>query len=694
MAHYFLELLMEEIPARMQAKAAEQLQTLFETKLSSFDIGFESVETFVTPRRLGISVNGLPSHQKDRIEEKKGPRVGSDERALQGFLESTGATLASCEQREIPGKGMFYFFQQKIQAKSIESILTQTVSEILQEFQWPKSMHWGSYAMTWVRPLRSIISLLDNDVLPFSVEDPHVLVGRITHGHRFLSPETISVENFRDYKEKLAKHFVIIDATERSQKIMEQLHLLCQEKGLHVKEDPALLQEVAGLVEWPVVLMGTIDERFMTLPPEVLEITMKTHQKYFSITNKDRTPAPYFGVISNMDTIDQGAQIVEGNERVLRARLADAEFFWVQDQKKSLEEWSKGLDTVVFHEKIGSVGDRIGRVKSLIPSCFLGDKTHLVHAETAAKLFKGDLLTGMVGEFPEVQGIMGAYYASRSGHDPLVARAIRQHYAPSGPADAVPTDPVSIALALADKIDILVSFWAAGIQPTGSKDPYALRRSALGVIRIIFENDVSLCLRDVFSKAYDLLPQIIQKEGKEKTLQSLEEFMAARFKVFLKGLGFEFAAIEAVVSKEWEGDIQKSHHVLKVLSDFLKTEMGRDLITTYRRAANIVDQALRAGAQLNGLVDETKLKQEEEKFLFKALATLGLDIQGFLKEYPANYGAVMQRLAALRVYMDAFFDKVTVQADEVNVRTNRLNLLCSARTLMESVADFSAISVG
>jgi glycyl-tRNA synthetase beta chain len=693
MAQYFLELLTEEIPARMQAKGAEQLQALFESKLSSVGIGFENLETFVTPRRLGISVNGLPSHQAERMEEKKGPRVGSDERALRGFLESIGATLDACEQREIPGKGTFYFFQQKIQAKSVISILSQIVSEILHEFQWPKSMHWGSYAMTWVRPLRSIVSLLDNEIVPVSVEDPHVLVGRSTHGHRFLSPTIISVENFKDYKEKLAKHFVITDAVARSQKIMEQLHQLCEEKGLQAKEDPALLQEVTGLVEWPVVLMGTIDARFMALPPEVLEITMKTHQKYFSIMNKNKTSAPYFGVIANMKTIDQGLEIVGGNERVLRARLADAEFFWVQDQKKSLEEWSKGLDNVVFHEKIGSVGDRIGRVKSLVPSCFFGDKADRMHAETAATLFKGDLLTGMVGEFPEMQGIMGAYYASNSGHNSLVADAIRQHYAPLGPSDAVPTHPVSVALALADKIDILTSFWAVGIQPTGSKDPYALRRSALGVIRVIFENDISVCLRDLFSRAYDFLPQTLQKEAKEKTLQSLEEFIAARFKVFLKGLGFDFAAIEAVVSKNWDGNIQKSHHVLKALSDFLKTQMGQDLITTYRRAANIVDQALRSNVELNGIIDETLLEQEEEQVLFKTLTTLGLDVQGFLNKFPVDYATVMQCLAALRVPMDAFFDKVTVQADDLKVRTNRLNLLYSARTLMESVADFSALSV-
>ena len=393
-----------------------------------------------------------------------------------------------------------------------------------------------------------------------------------------------------------------------------------------------------------------------------------------------------------METIDEGVQIIEGNERVLRARLADAEFFWVQDQKKSLEDWSKGLDTLVFHEKIGTVGDRINRVKSLVPSCFFGDKTHLVHAETAASLFKGDLLTGMVGEFPEVQGIMGSYYASQSGHDPLVAEAIRQHYAPLGPSDAVPTHPVSVALALADKIDMLVSFWAAGITPTGSKDPYALRRSALGVIRIIFENNLPVSLESLFSRAYDLLPKSIEKEDRTKCLLSLKEFFAARFNVFLKGAGFDLSSIEAVISKKWDGNIQKSHDILKALSDLLNTQVGQDLMTAYKRAANSVDQALRSGIVMSDLVDNSLFVEEEERDLFAAVTTLSLDIQGFLKEQPVNYVCIMQRLAALRPYMDAFFDKVTVQADDPRVRINRLNLLYLVRTLMDSITDFSSLS--
>ncbi len=376
---------------------------------------------------------------------------------------------------------------------------------------------------------------------------------------------------------------------------------------------------------------------------------------------------------------------------MLRARLADAEFFWTQDQKKSLDIWAKGLDTLIFHEKIGSVGDRIKRVTALAPSCVVGNNDQVTQAQRAACLAKADLLTGMVGEFPELQGIMGGYYAARAGENPAVAQAIREHYSPLGPSDTVPTAPVSVALALADKVDVLVSFWAAGIEPTGSKDPYALRRSALGVIRLIIENNMALSLRDLFSKAYDLLPTSLQKSDKDKVLQSLETFMVNRLKVFFKGLGFESGPIEAVLSKKWDGHIQQAHQVLKALGDFLKTDLGQDLMTTYKRISNSVDQAIRSGIVLNGLVDPELFEGEEEKILFDVIKTFRLDVEGFLKQQLPHYEGVMSRLATLRPYADAFFDKVTVQAEDMKVRTNRLNLLYSARTLMDCIADFSLI---
>lgn len=691
MARYLLELFMEEIPARMQERAASQLKELLEKKFSAEGVAFENLKTLVSHRRLVANVEGLPSRQEDRVEEKKGPRVGAPEKALNGFLQSAGVTLADCEEREIPGKGAFYFINQTIKGKPIEEILTQMVEEIIQEFQWPKSMRWGSYAMPWVRPLRSILSLLDDKILPISVEDPHVTVGQSTHGHRFLAPETIVVKDFETYQTQLRGQYVLVDPEECAKSIKDQIQGICQEKGLVVKEDAGLLKEVTGLVEWPVVLLGKIDERFMTLPPEVLETTMKTHQKYFSVQNKDGTPAPYFLVVSNMETIDQGAQIVEGNERVLRARLSDAEFFWEQDQKKTLEEWNEGLESLIFHEKIGSVAQRIKRLKALVSFYFSGQDKLLPSAQKAAELAKADLVTGMVGEFPELQGIMGGYYASAQGCDSGVAEAIRDHYAPLGPEDHVPSAPVSVAVALADKVDTLVSFWAAGLTPTGSKDPYALRRSALGVIRLIFENKLSLKLEGLFKTAYDLLPDAMEKVSQEESVQALLEFFVGRLKVFFKDQGFDHTHIEAVISKGWDGDIQKSHEVLVALSTLLGTQVGQDLMTAYKRAANIVDQAEKKGDTIEVSVDEALFTQGEERALHEALVSAKKDIETVMADQEVDYGRVMERLSDLRKPMDDFFDEVTVQSDEADVRVNRLGLLAFARTLVESVADFSCL---
>ena len=693
MARYLLELFMEEIPARMQERAADQLKESFEKKLAIENIVVDSLEAFVTPRRLGISVEGLPQRQADRVEEKRGPRVGAPEQALQGFLQSAGVTIDACETRETEGKGAFYFLSQKIPGKPIEDILQQIVSQTIQEFQWPKSMRWGSYAMTWVRPMRSILSLLEGEVLPVTVEDPHVTVGRSTHGHRFLAPESLIVKDFEDYKAQLLTKYVVVDRAERSKRIADQIKALCSARDLQVKEDPELLKEVSGLVEWPVVLVGKIDERFMTLPPEVLETTMRSHQKYFSVLKEDGKPAPYFFVVSNMETIDQGEQIIEGNERVLRARLSDAEFFWVQDQKHSLEAWSDDLGALIFHEKIGSVSDRVARVQSLVASCFVGEASHQVHAERAAALSKADLVTGLVGEFPELQGVMGGYYAAAAGEDALVAQAIRAHYSPMGPSDFVPSHPVSVAVSLADKIDTLVSFWSIGIQPTGSKDPYALRRSALGVIRLIFDNRLPISLQDLFSCAYDLLPENIEKQEKSATLSSLQDFFAGRLRVFLRGYDFDPTHIDAVVSEKWHGDIYKSYQVLQSLSELLNTKMGQDLMTAYKRAANIVDQAERKGDTFSGMVNDHLFALEEEKHLHQSLKAVTQDIEEYLQEEDTQYAKIMRRLADLRPAMDEFFDKVTVQAEDVKVRANRLNLLHLARTLIESVADFSKVTL-
>ena len=687
MAQYLLELLTEEIPARMQAGARDFIKNSVESKLKDAGIAFSSLETFVAPRRLGFCLEGLPTKQEDRVEEKRGPRVGAPEKAMEGFLSSANITVEECEQREVEGKGLFYFVQKHVPGRSIQDILTQMVSEIIQEFQWSKSMRWGSYAMTWVRPLRSIISLLDGEILPIDVEDPHVTVGKTTHGHRFLSPSVLTVESYEDYKKQLLENYVMVDPEARKQIIETQLKEVCEKNNLVFKDDARLLQEVTGLVEWPVVILGRIDARFMDLPPEVLETTMKTHQKYFPTFHQDGTAAPYFLAVSNMETIDQGQQIIEGNERVLRARLSDAEFFWTQDQKKSLESWRDGLNTLIFHEKIGSVFEKTERMEALA-EVVVSDASLKKEAKRAAALSKADLVTGMVGEFPELQGIMGGYYSTKEEGD-VVASALREHYAPQGPSDDVPQAPVSVAVSLADKIDTLVSFWSVGIQPTGSKDPYALRRGALGVIRLIFDNKMDVSLGALFDVAYDLLPKGIEKSEKTDTSNSLLNFMAGRLKGFFRDLGFDSTHVNAAITEDWDGDVCGAYQVLNVLSDFLSKPEGQDLVVAYKRAANIAAQAENKGMTLSGNVDDSRFEQAEEKALYTALVSVEDDVQQARAQ--ADYEKVVRLLATLRPYMDAFFDEVTVNAKDATLRDNRLNLLSKARSLFESVIAFSAL---
>jgi glycyl-tRNA synthetase beta chain len=688
MSWYLLELLTEEIPARMQEKAAEQLDALFRKKFSESSVDFKTLETFITPRRLGIFIEGLPEKQEDRTEERKGPSVTASTQAIEGFLRSANIILDDCEKREIPGKGSFYFLQKIIKGEPLTILLSKMVKEILEEFQWPKSMRWGSYSFSWVRPLRSIVSLFDNEVVPLALEDPHITVGRLTHGHRFLSPETLEVHSFDDYKKKMRASFVLCDPKERATVIKDQIEEICRRKNLLLKEDPNLLKEVVGLTEWPVVVLGRIDEKFMKLPSEVLETTMRVHQRYFTVLNQDKTSAPYFLVVSNINTIDQQAQIAEGNERVLRARLSDAEFFWDHDQKIPLVERLQTLKNVVFHEKIGSMEEKAQRIKLLSSFCFFGDRKNYTLVETAAELSKADLATGMVGEFPELQGIMGGYYAEIEGQPASVTTAIKEHYSPLGTEDNVPTAPISVAVSLADKIDTLVSFWAANIRPTGSKDPYALRRCALGIIRLILKNELTLPLKDIFSKAYDFLPKAMEKISKETLLEDLINFFKDRLKIFLKNKGLNPSIIDAALPSNWDGDIYQSYQIIEALVQFLQTPGGQDLVIAYKRAANIVDST----EMLKIDFDESLLEQEEEQDLYQSFSRVERDVKALLKITP-DYRRVLERFSDLREPLDAFFDRVTVQAENQKVRMNRLILLQNIRTLLESVANFSVIAL-
>lgn len=684
MREFLLEILCEEIPARMQLKAQEDLENLAEKFFRHHHLEFDKIKTFVTPRRLGLFISNLPLGQPDIVEERKGPRVDAPKQAIDGFLKSTGLRLEECEKREV-GKGTFLFAKLTKQGRPTSEILGEFVENILKSFEWQKSMNWGSYTMRWVRPINHVLALFDGKPLDISFEDMHIKCNNATHGHRFMSHDTVTVINFTDYQLKLRDNFVIIDHVERQNIILDKAKELCEENNLVLKEDKGLLQEVAGLVEWPVVLMGRIDKKFMTLPPEVLMTSMRSHQKYFSVMNQDGSIAPYFIMVSHIDSPDGGKQIIEGNERVLRARLSDAEFFWETDRKKNLDHWNDALSDYIFHEKLGSTLDKVHRLEKLVK--IINPTTQ---AERAAQLCKADLVTGMVGEFPELQGIMGYYYAMEMKESSETALAIKEHYSPLGVQDKVPNNPASVTLALADKIDSLVSFWSIGIQPTGSKDPYALRRSALGIIRLIDDNKLSLNLLDVFDKAYDLVPESPDKKDKETVLKDLRSFMVERLKHYFKA-AYDPQHIQAVFSGQWKGSIVQSHKILSEFVSLMKTETGQNLITGYKRAANIVAQAEKNGQTYTGTVDEKLLEQDEEKALYHALTAAHHEIHGLLKQDTPNYADIMKSLAHLRAPIDTFFDTVLVQDENPKIRENRLNLMALIKTQLQVVADFSKI---
>lgn len=684
MREFLLEILCEEIPARMQLKAQQDLKDLTRAYLADNRLEFDEVKTFVTPRRLVLFVPGLPPRQPDVTEEKKGPKIDAPKPAIDGFLKSVNLTLEECERKETD-KGVFLYTTQFKEGRPTAEILTEFVPYLIKEFNWPKSMTWGSYDMRWVRPINHVMALFDNRPLDIELEDDHITCDTTTKGHRFMAHDRFTVVNFTDYQLKLRDNFVVIDPEERQNIILTKAKALCEEEGLVLKEDKGLLQEVAGLVEWPVVLMGKIDDRFMDLPAEVLTTSMRSHQKYFSVSFPDGSIAPYFVMVSHMESPDGGTQIVAGNERVLRARLADAQFFWETDRKKGLDAWNKDLEAYIFHERLGSTLDKVHRLEKLV-----GIINPAAQAIRAAALCKADLVTEMVGEFPELQGVMGYYYAKAMGESEDTALAIKEHYAPAGPSDQVPTNPVSVTLALADKIDNLVGFWSVGIQPTGSKDPYALRRSALGIIRLILENDLPINLLDIFGQAYDLIPASSHKKDYETVLKGLQNFMVDRLKNFFKGT-FDAQHVQAVLSSGWRGSIQQAKIILQEFSNLMDTETGQNLITGYKRAANIVAQAEKKGEVYEGVVQESLLQKDEEKALYYALTAAHHEIHSLMKSASPDYKSIMTVLANLRPAIDRFFDNIMVQDDNPEIRTNRLNLMAMIKNQLHAVADFSAL---
>ncbi len=699
-----LELLSEEIPARMQRRAIDDLGALVRDKFAAAEIPVATLRGYVTPRRLAIVADGIPGHQPDRSEERRGPRVGAPQPALDGFLRAAG--LASIEQCEIrdTGRGEFYFAITQRPGRTAGEVLPELLHAAIGELPWPKSMRFPASSLRWVRPLTSVICLFDGAVLPLPLDD--VPVGRVTRGHRFLSEGEITVGNAADYLDKLEAAHVILDQDRRRDLIAADLDRLAAAEGLTVKPDPGLIDQVTGLAEFPVVLMGRIEDEFVRpvpdgLPPEVLATAMRTHQKYFSCLNADGTPAPRFLFVANNLTPDDGKTIVAGNERVLRARLADARFFWDRDRKIRLEDRVEALRERVYYDKLGTMYDKAERIAKIAQEIALaldGLSADLEPIRRAARLAKADLSTGMVGEFPELQGIMGRDYALHDHEDQRVADAIAEHYKPLGPNDTCPTARVGVVVALADKFDSLGSFFRIGERPTGSGDPFALRRAAQGVIRIIIENGIHLPLSSVFLVAIDPGPPFtFPQEQIPQVIRQLTDFFANRLWVHLREKGVRYDLINAVFAVR-EDDLIRILGRVEALSKFLDTDDGKNLLIAYRRASNIVTiEERRDGRSYSDEDYDPRFGEDEELSLWRALDPVSHEARAAIDA--AKFEDAMSALARLRQPVDVFFDKVTVNTDEKvvvdgeekSLRENRLRLLSLIRDTMNQVADFSQI---
>jgi glycyl-tRNA synthetase beta chain len=690
MAELLLELFSEEIPARMQTRAREDLARLLGGKLGEAGPEFKDIKTYATPRRLTAVVDGLPARSPDLREEKKGPRVDAPEAAIKGFLKSVG--LASLDRAE-DKKGAYYVATVEKRGRATAEVVAGIVPEIVKNFPWPKSMRWGAGRLRWVRPLHSILCLLDGKVVSFEVDDG-IESGKETRGHRFLAPNPFNVKNFADYKRKLRDAYVMLDGDERAARIAKDARALALREGLTLVEDEALLAENAGLTEWPVVLMGKFDADFLSVPPEVLSTAMKWHQKCFSLRDKKANLANRFILVANLKAKDGGKAIVAGNERVIAARLSDAKFFFDQDRKVMLPDRVPKLKEIVFHEKLGSQYQRVQRVwhlaRELAP--LVGADPDL--AERAAILAKADLVSGMVGEFPELQGVMGRYYALDEEENPSVANAIAAHYKPLGPSDDVPREPVAIAVALADKLDMLVGFWAIDEKPTGSKDPYALRRAALGIIRIVLENSVRLPLMNILESQVAKTAKArgdVSWGGRQVEQRNVDllGFFADRLKVHLREQGARHDLVDAVFALGGD-DLLMIVKRVEALGKFLDTEDGEHLLTGTKRAINILRiEEKKDGVSYDQAPDPDLLKRPEEKALAKAVDEVERAAAAAIAR--EDFEAAMTEMAKLRAPVDAFFDFVTVNTQEAELRANRLRLLNRIRATTLTVADFSKI---
>ena len=706
MPDLLLELFCEEIPARMQAQACENLRRLVTDALVERGLTYAGAAAFATPRRLALQVAELPAAQPDRREERKGPKVGAPEAAVAGFLKSAGlASLDQAEVRSDPKKGDFYVAILELPGQATLEVLAVVLPAVIESFPWPKSMRWGaasvsSSSLRWVRPLHAILATFgpeteEPDVVPFSVGG--IAAGNVTHGHRFMAPGAITARRFDDYVSALQAAKVVLDPARRRDIISADARTLAQAQGYDLVEDEGLLSEVAGLVEWPVVLMGEFEEDFLAIPPEVIRATIRANQKCFVLRKGGTdTLAPRFILGANIEATDGGTAIAAGNAKVVRARLADARFFWESDLKVPLADRLPKLDTVVFHQKLGTQGERVQRLKHLA-----ADYAGLIGADPAAaqragELCKADLVTEMVGEFPELQGLMGRYYAAHAGESPAVAAACEEHYKPVGPSDRTPAAPVSIAVALADKMDTLVGFWAIGETPTGSKDPYALRRAALGVIRLILENELRLPILDIASMAllrHERFAGLGQDE-KIALLRALLGFFAERLKVYLRETRARHDLIDAVFGSSGSDDFTLVVSRVRVLGDFLGSDEGANLLAGYRRAANILKaeekKAPAEAALIEQPFDAALVAEPAEQALAARLATAAPEADAAVAR--EDFEGAMRVLASLRAPLDAFFDDVTVNAPDPALRLNRLRLLAGFRAAVHAVADFSRIA--
>ncbi len=720
MPDLLLELFSEEIPARMQRGAMENLRKLVTDKLMDAGLTYDGAKAFATPRRIALAVHGLPAKQPDRREEKKGPRVGAPDQAVQGFLKSAGLKSISEAKVQPDKKGDFYLAVIERKGRPAAEVIAEIIPEVVRAFPWPKSMRWGephvvpviagdnqivagedkvvvTTWLSWVRPLHSILCTFgpeteEPQIVKFEIDG--IAAGDITHGHRVHAPGPIKVKRLDDYLTKLHAAKVVLDPDRRKAEILADAKDLALAQGLELVEDEGLLEEVAGLVEWPVALIGSFDAAFLGIPPEVIRATIRNNQKCFVLRDpKSGKLANKFITVANQEATDGGEAIKAGNARVIRARLADAKFFWEQDRKKRLEERLPKLKEIVFHDKLGTQAERVERIAALARELAPIVKADPKKAEQAARLAKADLVTDMVGEFPELQGLMGKYYALAEGIDPDVAAAIEEHYKPQGPGDRVPTSPVSVAVALADKIDTLVGFWAIDEKPTGSKDPYALRRAALGIIRVVADNKLRISLIKAATQAIKELLVTGTQQGlinSHKVPTDLLSFFADRLKVHLRESGARYDLVDAVFALPGQDDLLLIVRRVEALGKFLDTDDGKNLLVGYRRAANILrDEEKKDKRSYSGEPDPKLLQAPEEKALAAAISKAEQDVDTAIKR--EDFAAAMSAIAKLRAPVDAFFEKVTVNAEDKGLRENRLKLLDRIRAATRTVADFSKI---